>query len=281
MSELNFKGKEFVYNHHLSVPFRPLVMDTGKGVGEPSLAGNLIIHGDNLHALKALLPLYAGRVDCVFIDPPYNTGNERWCYNDNVNAPMIKEWLDSNPVGIEDGLRHDKWCAMMWPRLRLLHELLSDQGTIWITLDANEVHHAKLILSEVFGDEQNLGILVWEKSDSPRMDADTFSSSHDFILVFAKNVDEMIFQRIFPEDESTPDHYNLRDEQGRSYYLKPLRAMGSEDTRDDRPSLYFPFVIQMATRFFRSVQMELKEGGGGARPRYSVRRTGSNGVRAT
>ena len=243
MSELHFKGKEFVYNHHLSVPFRPLVMDAEKGVGEPSLADNLVIHGDNLHALKALLPLYAGKVDCIFIDPPYNTGNEGWCYNDNVNAPMIKEWLDSNPVGIEDGLRHDKWCAMMWPRLRLLHELLSDQGTVWITLDANEIHHAKLILSEVFGDEQNLGILVWEKSDSPRMDADTFSSSHDFILVFAKNVDEMIFQRIFPEDDSPPDHYNLRDEDGRSYYLKPLRAMGSgEDAREDRPSLYFPLL---------------------------------------
>ena len=100
--------------------------------------------------------------------------------------------------------------------------------------------HAKLILSEVFGDEQNLGILVWEKSDSPRMDADTFSSSHDFILVFAKNVDEMIFQRISPEDESTPDHYNLRDEGGRSYYLKPLRAMGGEgETRKARPNLYY------------------------------------------
>ena len=240
MSELSFKGKEFVYNHHLSVPFRPLVMDAEKGVGEPSLDGNLIVHGDNLHALKALLPFYAGRVDCIFIDPPYNTGNEGWCYNDNVNAPMIREWLDSNPVGVEDGLRHDKWCAMMWPRLRLLHELLSDRGTIWITLDANEVHHAKLILSEIFGVEHNLGILVWEKSDSPRMDADTFSSSHDFILVYAKNLDEMIFQRILPEDDSTPDHYNLRDEQGRSYYLKPLRAMGGQgETREARPNLYY------------------------------------------
>ena len=121
MTELSFKGKEFVYNHHLSVPFRPLVMHTEKGVGEPTLDGNLIIHGDNLHALKALLPLYAGEVDCIFIDPPYNTGNEGWCYNDNVNAPMVREWLEANPVGMEDGLRHDKWCAMMWPRLRLLH----------------------------------------------------------------------------------------------------------------------------------------------------------------
>ena len=116
MSELSFKGKEFVYNHHLSVPFRPLIPHPQKGIGTPSLDGNLIVHGDNLHALKALLPLYAGKVDCVFIDPPYNTGNENWCYNDNVNAPMIKEWLDANPVGVEDGLRHDKWCAMMWPR---------------------------------------------------------------------------------------------------------------------------------------------------------------------
>jgi adenine-specific DNA-methyltransferase len=103
MPELIFKGKEFVYNHHLAVPFRPLVPHPSKSVGEARLDGNLIIHGDNLHALKALLPMYAGKVDCVFIDPPYNTGNENWSYNDNVNSPMIREWLNSNPVGIEDG----------------------------------------------------------------------------------------------------------------------------------------------------------------------------------
>jgi DNA modification methylase len=116
MPELQFKGKEFVYNHHLTVPYRPLEMDASKSVGKPSLSDNLIIHGDNLHALKALLPLYAGEVDCVFIDPPYNTGNEGWSYNDNVNSPMMKEWLSSNPVNAEDMLRHDKWCAMMYPR---------------------------------------------------------------------------------------------------------------------------------------------------------------------
>ncbi len=137
MPELFFKGKEFVFNHHLAVPFRPLVPDPKRSIGESGeagrLDGNLIIHGDNLHALKALLPLYAGKVDCIFIDPPYNTGNEGWCYNDNVNSPMMREWLDSNPVGIEDGLRHDKWLAMMWPRLRLLHELLSEKGSLWMT----------------------------------------------------------------------------------------------------------------------------------------------------
>lgn len=243
MTELNFKGKEFVYNHHLAVPFRPLVPHEDRGIGPVSLDGNLIIHGDNLHALKALLPLYAGKVDCIFIDPPYNTGNEGWCYNDNVNAPMIKEWLESNPIGIEDGLRHDKWCAMMWPRLRLLHELLSDAGSIWITLDGNEVHRAKLILDEVFGAECSLGTLVWEKSDSPRMDANTFSSSNDFILAYAKRPSEVNFQRLFDEDEEPADHYNLITEDGRKYYLKPLRAMGSgEDTREARPSMYFPIL---------------------------------------
>ena len=241
MAELNFKGKEFVYNHHLAVPFRPLVPHEDKGIGPVALDSNLIVHGDNLHALKALLPIYAGKVDCIFIDPPYNTGNEGWCYNDNVNAPMIKEWLDSNSVGIEDGLRHDKWCAMIWPRLRLLYELLSDKGTIWITLDGNEMHRAKLLLDAIFGEEHSLGTLIWEKSDSPRMDADTFSSSHDFILAYAKNPDEMIFQRIEPEGDLVPNHYNQRDDQGRNYYLKPLRAMGSgEDTREARPSMYFP-----------------------------------------
>lgn len=135
MPELNSKGKEFVYNHHLSVPFRPLEPDSDKSIGDGTVDGNLIIHGDNLHALKALLPMYASKIDCIFIDPPYNTGNEGWSYNVNVNAPMIREWLSSNPVDGDDMLRHDKWLTMMWPRLRLLNELLSDEGSIWITLD--------------------------------------------------------------------------------------------------------------------------------------------------
>lgn len=250
MTELNFKGKEFVYNHHLAVPFRSLVPNSKKGIGSVALDGNLIVHGDNLHALKALLPLYAGQVDCVFIDPPYNTGNEGWCYNDNVNAPMIKEWLDANPVGVEDGLRHDKWCSMMWPRLRMLHELLSDKGTIWITLDANEMHRAKLMLDEIFGDNNALGTLVWEKSDSPRMDAHTFSSSHDFILAYAKSTEQMIFQKIDADDEP-PEHYNLTDEAGRAYYLKPLRAMGGQgETRESRPNLYFAMTAPDGTEVY-------------------------------
>jgi adenine-specific DNA-methyltransferase len=186
MTELVFKGKEFVWNHHLAVPFRPLVPQPDKGIGDASLDGNLIIQGDNLHALKALLPMYAGKVDCIFIDPPYNTGNEGWAYNDNVNAPMMKEWLEANPIGIEDGLRHDKWCAMMWPRLRLLHELLSEKGSLWITVDDNESHRAKVLLDEVFGESNFVANIVWQKKYTRSNDAKYFSDNHDHILCFAK-----------------------------------------------------------------------------------------------
>ncbi len=186
MTELNFKGKEFVYNHHLAVPFRPLVPHPKKGIGPVALDGNLIIHGDNLHALKALLPMYAGKVDCIFIDPPYNTGNEGWSYNDNVNSPMIKEWLAANPIGIEDGLRHDKWCAMMWPRLRLLHELLSESGSLWMTLDDNEAHRAIEMLDEIFGNDCHETTIVWEKRYTRSNNATRFSSSKDYIIVYRK-----------------------------------------------------------------------------------------------
>lgn len=189
MTEIAFKGKEFVYNHHLAVPFRPLVPDEGKGIGPVTFDGNLIVQGDNLHALKAMLPLYAGKVDCIFIDPPYNTGHEGWSYNDNVNAPMIREWLEANPIGIEDGLRHDKWCAMMWPRLRLLHEMLSDHGSIWITLDDNEVHHARCMLDEIFGENSFVGQLAWQKRTS-RENRAVLSPSFDHILLYSKALKE-------------------------------------------------------------------------------------------
>lgn len=185
MTELNFKGKEFVYNHHLAVPFRPLVPDASKGIGPVALDGNLIVHGDNLHALKALLPLYAGKVDCIFIDPPYNTGTEDWAYNDNVNAPMIKEWLEANPVGIEDGLRHDKWCAMMWPRLRMLSELLSDEGIIFICIDDNEAERLKAIASEIFGPDSFIAQFVWRSRVSEDTRSKTgVSNDHEYVLCF-------------------------------------------------------------------------------------------------
>lgn len=187
MPEIQFKGKEFVFNHHLSVPFRPLVPQKEKSIGSGNLDENLVIQGDNLHALKALLPMYAGKVDCIFIDPPYNTGNEGWSYNDNVNSPVIKEWLNSNPINKEDMLRHDKWLSLMFPRFRLLHELLSADGSLWITLDDNEIHRARAILDEIFGEQNFIATCIWHKNYAPKSTARHFSEDHDYILVYAKD----------------------------------------------------------------------------------------------
>ena len=153
MAVLNFKGKSFVQNHHLLVKYHQLVPRKGKSLTDKvSLHDNLIIHGDNLKALKALLPMYAGKVKCIYIDPPYNTGNENWVYNDNVNSPMMQDWL-GKVVDREDLTRHDKWLCMMTPRLKLLRELLTDDGAIFISIDDNEVHRLRTLLDEVFSEE--------------------------------------------------------------------------------------------------------------------------------
>lgn len=234
MTELSFKGKEFVYNHHLAVPFRPLVPDAGKGIGDVALDGNLIVQGDNLHALKALLPMYAGKVDCIFIDPPYNTGNEGWAYNDNVNAPMIKEWLAANPIGIEDGLRHDKWCAMMWPRLRLLHELLADHGTLWMTLDDNEIHRARAILDEVFG-EDGFVCKVAVQSNKRGQTYKQIAKTHEYLLCYGKT--EYAALR---EIETAGTNLPSSDAYG-SFSGRELRNRNPKFGRHNRPNLFYPF----------------------------------------
>ncbi|QIF05186.1 DNA methyltransferase [Roseimicrobium sp. ORNL1] len=193
MPSLDFKGKTFVHSHHLTVPFRELVVDEkesclAKGQ-KPSLEDNLIIHGDNLHALKALLPTHAGKVDCIFIDPPYNTGNEGWCYNDAVRSPLMKAWLskEANPVDKEDMERHDKWLCMMWPRLQLLRELLCENGVIFISIDDNEVHRLRCILDEIFGDSNFLASIEWIKRYTRSNNARMFYSQKDHVLVYRKS----------------------------------------------------------------------------------------------
>lgn len=253
MPELLFKGKEFVYNHHLSVPFRPLVPDASKSIVEKGQAakldGNLVVHGDNLHALKALLPMYAGKVDCIFIDPPYNTGNEGWCYSDGVNAPYIKEWLDSNPVNKDDMLRHDKWLTMMYPRLRLLHELLAVTGSIWITLDDNESHRARLVLDEIFGEENCLGVMQWEKVYSSRMDADGFSKDLDAVLVYAKDKAELFMAAQFMQQNEKQFTY-VDPKNGKKARLRSLRKEGSNSLRTDRPNTYYEIDAPDGTKIF-------------------------------
>jgi adenine-specific DNA-methyltransferase len=192
MPILDFKGKSFVYAHHLSVPFRELVIDAKKSLPakgqKPALDDNLIIHGDNLHALKALMPVYAGKVDCIYIDPPYNTGNEGWCYNDNVRSPLMREWLkkSANPVEKEDLERHDKWLCMMWPRLKLLHELLADDGAIFVSIDDNEVHRLRALLDDVFGAENFLVQIIWKKRSTPPNDQ-IVGANHEYVLVYSRN----------------------------------------------------------------------------------------------
>ena len=218
MPEIIFKGKEYVYNHHLTVPYRPLVAQAGKGIGPVDLAGNLVIHGDNLHALKSLLPRHAGAVDLIFIDPPYNTGNEGWCYSDGVNSPIMKEWLSTNPVDGEDMLRHDKWLCMMWPRLVLLRELLSERGSIWITLDDNEVHRARMVLDEIFGEENFIATCIWHKMDSPKNTAEHFSVDHDYLLIYAKRAEAWALN-LLPRTEGMLARYQNPDNDPRGPWL--------------------------------------------------------------
>ena len=185
MPTLEFKGKQHIYAHHLTVPYRPLVPDAGRSLNPADVDDNLIIHGDNLHALKALLPRYAGKVKCIYIDPPYNTGNEGWVYNDRVNSPLLNEWFKhQSPVDGEDLERHDKWLCMMWPRLHLLRELLADDGVIFVTIDDNEQHYLRMLMDEVFGESNFTANIIWQHRKSSQNDIDV-SLSHNYILCYA------------------------------------------------------------------------------------------------
>ncbi len=191
MPTLDFKGKALVYSHHLTVPSRTLEPDAKKSLppkgSKPSLDDNLIIHGDNLHALKALMPRYAGRVNCIYIDPPYNTGNEGWIYNDNVNSPMMQEWLKGkSPVDGEDLERHDKWLCMIWPRLHLLRELLAEDGVIFISIDDNEQHRLRMMMDEIFGEKCFVANIVWQKRTSPDFRL-VLGDGHENVIVYSKN----------------------------------------------------------------------------------------------
>lgn len=192
MPTLHWIGKDKVINHHAEVPFRVLQHKYGYRGEQPAdktatHGGNKIIHGDNLEALKALLPEYEGRVDCIYIDPPYNTGNEGWVYNDNVNDPHIRKWL-GEVVGAEgeDLSRHDKWLCMMYPRLRLLQQLLSENGVIFISIDSNELKNLQLICDEVFGSNCFVNIISWQRTYSPRNDSKGIVNEVEYVLVYSK-----------------------------------------------------------------------------------------------
>ena len=188
MPTLNWIGKEAVVKHHKEVPFRLLEPVPELSCG-PADAGNLIVQGDNLHALKALLPRYAGQVKCIYIDPPYNTGNEGWVYNDNVNSPEIRKWL-GEVVGKEGETldRHDRWLSMMYPRLVLLKQFLDEDGVIFVSIDDDEVHHLRALMDELFGTRRRLATFVW-RTDGNFDNQAKIKNCHEYVLAYASNPD--------------------------------------------------------------------------------------------
>jgi adenine-specific DNA-methyltransferase len=240
MPTLDWIGKKAVVNHHREVPYRLLHCDKSKSVGDPE-AGNLLIQGDNLEALKALLPYYAGKVKCIYIDPPYNTGNEGWIYNDNVNSPEMKAWL-GRVVGkeAEDLSRHDKWLCMMYPRLRLLREFLQDDGSLWMSCDDNEAPYARMILEEVFGRSNFIATFVWEKDQGRRNDTDV-SGAHEYIHCFAKKKLEFAAKRnLLPRSLHQTSRYKNPDNDPRGPWLQGDNGTAKSGTESLRFEIPLP-----------------------------------------
>lgn len=209
MPTLHWIGKEKVINHHLDVPYRvlehqytfnPQAADAPEAKGE---SGNKIIHGDNLEALKALLPEYEGKIKCIYIDPPYNTGNEGWVYNDNVNDPKIKKWL-GQVVGkeAEDLTRHDKWLCMMYPRLKLLHKLLAEDGAIFISIDDNELANLKLVMDEIFGAGNFIEYFSWNKTYSPSNLSNKSKKCLEYVVAYEKRRNNNRYKGLFKINEA-------------------------------------------------------------------------------
>ena len=235
MAQLQFKGKQFVQNHHLSVKYHQLVPRKEKSVTDKvRLDDNLIIHGDNLLALKALLPHYAGKVKCVYIDPPYNTGNEKWVYNDNVNSPMLQEWLLT---------RHDKWLCLMTPRLKMLRELLAEDGVIFVSIDDSEAARLRLLMDEIFGPEKFIAQFCWKsRQNKDNRNETNVSADHEYILCYGlklRGAERKAEQFSNPDNDPRGDwtsgnmvglaseearpnlHYDLVDPKTKIVYKKP------------------------------------------------------------
>jgi len=237
MPTLDWIGKDAVVKHHKEVPYRLLEPVAALSCGDGA-SGNLIVQGDNLHALKALLPRYAGQVKCIYIDPPYNTGNEGWVYNDNVNSPEIRKWL-ADVVGREgeDLSRHDKWLCMMYPRLVLLRQFLREDGVILISLDGNEHRFAELLLDEIFGAANRIETFIWKKSYGGGAKSKQVVNLHEYVLCFARDK-EKVGEIELPPSGDIKRYYKLQDEKVETrgpYRLQPLAT----NSMDARPNLRY------------------------------------------
>ena len=247
MPTLEWIGKEKVINHHQDVPFR--VLDK-QYTFNADTSENMIIHGDNLLALKSLLPQYEGMIDCIYIDPPYNTGNEKWVYNDNVNDPKIKKWL-GEVVGAEgeDLSRHDKWLCMMYPRLKLLQKLLSERGVVFISIDDNEQANLRILCDEIFG-KSNFIAQILVKRQGGRQDSKHFAVVHEYCICYAKNI--ILFHAGM--DSKTDSIYPKFDEERKRYYkTQLLRKWGANSLRENRPNLYYPITAPDGMQIYPTI----------------------------
>lgn len=251
MPTLDWIGKSKVVNHHLDVPYKTLERQYSfDKVGEhkeDNGSGNMIIHGDNLEALKSLLPQYEGKIKCIYIDPPYNRGNKKdkkWVYSDNVDDPKISEWIGQT-VGAEgeDLARHDKWLCMMYPRLKLLWKLLSNHGFIAISIDNVEVFNLKLICDEIFGSNNFITEISCINNPKGRSDDKYVATAHEHILLYKKGT---ISFGEFELEEKVTKRYREIDENGDRYRTIDLRKTGDEDLRTDREDMFYPFFFNEA-----------------------------------
>lgn len=236
MPTLDWIGKSAVVKHHQDAPFRLLEPVPELSCGDPA-SGNLIVRGDNLHALKALLPRYGGQVKCIYIDPPYNTGNEGWVYNDNVNSPEIRRWL-GQVVGKEGETldRHDRWLCMMYPRLVLLRQFLREDGAIFVSIDDNEVASLRLLMDEIFGAGNFVASVIWQKKYAVANDHKTIAPMHDYVLVYQRSAQWR--RNLLPRGNEKDELYRYEDHKGR---FRPDNYTCSK-TAEERPNLYYPVI---------------------------------------
>ena len=264
MPHLEFKGKYSVYSHHLTVPHHPLVPDPARSVGPMPDDDNLVVHGDNLLALKALLPRYAERVKCVYIDPPYNTGNEKWAYNDNVNSPQIRAWLNA-VVDREDLERHDKWLCMMWPRLHLLRGLLADDGVIFVSIDDNEAAHLRMLMDEIFGEENFINAFAWVGNLKGRQIGESGAAkTYEHVLAYAKSIDEVerwevgvdFARGLMPDAYRMAEYDVLTDERGEYVIKNELHNTNRKFNEDSAPTMVFNIHYHPGTGEFRFTDID-------------------------
>lgn len=280
MPFLNWIGKEKIVNHDKEVPFRLLKKNKTYSL---SKSENLIVEGDNLEALKALMPFYYGKIKCIYIDPPYNTGKEKWVYDDKVNSPKIREWLGRvvGPEG-EDLCRHDKWLCMMYPRLKLLKDLLSNDGVIFVSIDDNELANLKTVMDDIFGVENIVANIIVQSNPRGKQQM-KIAVTHEYLLVYANDITKIQLKDAELTEKQIKE-YNKVDNNGRRYREIGLRKRGAAARRVDVPNLFYPIYVNPKTgavsltrsKYFTKKSIPLLSNNEGGRWRWSKKKFENN-----